>query len=140
MYASDEPIVVETEGETGEGEGEGEVIEGEGEYVETICKGNLLWDGGFEQGSESGIWAQYSTNFETPLCIESVCGLGNGTGPYEGEWWAWFGGTTDDEEGYLSQSVTIPESSTAFLSFYLEIPVVGNPGYLLAALTMTFSF
>ena len=116
----------------------------EGEYVETICEGNLLWDGGFEQGSESDLWSQYSTLFGTPLCTSATCGgTGNGTGPYEGEWWAWFGGSNDattDEEGFISQSVVIPESDTAFLSFWLEIPVVGNPGYLLCGIDEDFLF
>ncbi|MCK5862929.1 MAG: hypothetical protein KAH38_10610, partial [Candidatus Hydrogenedentes bacterium] len=117
--------------------GEGE---GEGEYVETICVDNLLWDGGFENGSESELWTQFSTNFDTPLCTVPVCGTGLGTGPYEGEWWAWFGGETEDEEGYMGQSVVIPESPTAFLSFHLEIPVVGNPGYLLCGMDEDFLF
>jgi uncharacterized repeat protein (TIGR01451 family) len=84
--------------------------------------GPIVADGGFEGGTPSAAWTEFSTNFGTPLC-DAVCGFGGGTGPHTGSWWAWFGGIAAYEEGSVSQSVTIP-NGTATLSFYLEMPVV----------------
>jgi hypothetical protein len=86
----------------------------------TICAGStqLVVDGSFEGGSPSSTWTEKSTNFGTPLC-NSACGSGGGTaGPRTGEWWAWFGGTTDAEDGAVSQTVNIPAGG-ATLSFYV---------------------
>lgn len=81
-------------------------------------------DGGFEDGSPSIEWAEASTNFGTPLCTEAGCGLGTGTGPHGGDWWAWFGGIAAPETGSMTQSVIITEGSV--LSFWFEAPVCAN--------------
>ncbi len=84
--------------------------------------GTIVSDGGFEGGTPSAFWTEASTNFGTPLCDEAGCGLGSGTGPHTGAWWAWFGGIATYEEGSVSQIVTIP-TGTPTLSFWLEIPI-----------------
>jgi hypothetical protein len=93
----------------------------------TVVPRCLVTDGGFEAGAPNPYWDEYSTNFGTPLCTVALCGYGTGTGPHSGAWWAWFGGTTAFEQGYLRQTVTIPPS-TATLSYWLEIPVALGQG------------
>ena len=89
---------------------------------------NLLQDPSFESLiSPNPYWAEFSTNYGTPLCTVGVCGDGGGTaGPRTGTTWSWFGGATSDETGWLSQTVTIPPGS-ADLEFYLWIGMAG-PG------------
>lgn len=91
-----------------------------GEYIDEI-----LLDGGFEAGTPNPFWQEESTNFDTPLCTEAICsGTGGGTGPFEGEWWAWFGGMNSaDETGFVAQNVTMPDSDQVELRFRLEIPL-----------------
>lgn len=84
---------------------------------------DLIIDGGFESGNPSTGWAGYSQNFTTPFCNQALCGLGGGSGPQSGSWWAWFGGTNVFEEAYCNQQVTIPPNTAANLYFYLEVPV-----------------
>lgn len=84
---------------------------------------DLIIDGSFESGIPSIVWAGYSQNFTTPFCNQSLCGLGGGTGPQSGNWWAWFGGANVFEESYCYQSVAIPQNTAANLYFYIEIPV-----------------
>ena len=80
----------------------------------------VVQDGGFEAGRPNPFWDEFSTNFSTPLCTASICGgTGTGTGPHTGDWWTWFGGTTNPEEGRISQEVSIPANMTT-LNFYLE--------------------
>ncbi len=83
---------------------------------------NVIDDGSFEAGAFGGIWDEYSLNFGSPLCDVGSCGTGGGTGPSDGDWWAWFGGIPAAEEGSVSQDVTIPTTSTD-LTFDLELPV-----------------
>jgi hypothetical protein len=98
-------------------------------------------DGGFEGGSPSTYWAEYSLNFGTPLCTAAACGTGTGTGPYSGDWWAWFGGIGAYEEGSVSQSVTIPADAEELTFFveqvvcdsgldYLELLIDGNQEFV----------
>ena len=86
---------------------------------------NLINDPGFETGSPNGLWFESSTNFGTPLCTIDFCGLGGGTGPHTGDWWAWFGGIAAFEEGEVNQSVVIPPG-VATLKFWLEIPALSG--------------
>jgi Zn-dependent metalloprotease len=87
---------------------------------------NPLQDPSFEASIGSSLyWAQSSTNFGTPLCSVAGCGDGGGTaGPRTGAVWSWFGGTSYDETGSLSQTVTFPSGSAA-LGFYLWIGSAG---------------
>jgi hypothetical protein len=93
----------------------------------TTCGSNAVTDGSFEAGIFSGNWVEMSTNFGTPLC-DSFCGFGGGTGPFDGNFWAWFGGIPAFEEGSVSQNLTIPTSAST-LDFYLEIPVSSGNGF-----------
>ncbi len=92
--------------------------------------GNLIQDPGFEAGTPNPVWTEASTNFGTPLCDAGSCGLGGGTGPHSGNFWAWFGGVLAFEEGSVSQSVTIPAATSVTLSFWLEMPACGDTGFL----------
>ena len=84
-------------------------------------------DGSFEAGTPNPFWTESSTNFGTPLCTTGGCGVGGGTGPRTGAFWAWFGGIGAFEAGSVEQSITIP-SGTATLTFWLEIPVFSGNG------------
>ena len=58
--------------------------------VSTLDSGtNILRDGGLESGQYGGTWAESSINFGTPICSVDLCGSGTGTGPVNGEYWAW---------------------------------------------------
>ena len=92
--------------------------------------GDIVQDGSFEEGTPNPFWTEGSVAFGTPLCTVTDCGMGGGTGPFDGDWWAWFGGTAAGDEGFVEQDLVIP-SGTASLSFYLEIPVaVAAPGFM----------
>ncbi|MGH9243492.1 MAG: BACON domain-containing protein, partial [Acidimicrobiales bacterium] len=96
-----------------------------------VSLGEIVGDGGFEAGSPNPVWDEASTNFGTPLCTAGGCGVGGGTGPHSGSWWAWFGGIeTSVETGSVSQNVTIPSAGSAELRFWLEIPVADSTGFL----------
>jgi subtilisin-like proprotein convertase family protein len=83
----------------------------------------LVVDGGFEAGPFSGNWIEFSTNFGTPICDVGSCGMGGGTGPFAGAFWAWFGGIFFYENGILSQPIVLPPGATT-LTFQYEKPVV----------------
>ncbi len=101
-----------------------------GAATSPVVLGSIVGDGSFEAGTPNPEWDEFSSNFGTPLC-DAVCGTGGGTGPRTGAWWAWFGGTTAQETGIITQSVTIP-AGTAELTFWLEIPATatGTNGFL----------
>jgi serine protease AprX len=92
-----------------------------------VPSANVVADGSFEGGSPSSAWTEKSTNFGTPLCNDA-CGSGGGTaGPRTGAWWSWFGGTSDEEDGAVSQTVNIP-AGTATLQFYLWLGAHSDGG------------
>lgn len=85
-----------------------------------------ITDPSFEafNGVDNPDWEETSTNFATPLCLSlAQCqGAANYTGPYSGNVWALFGGADDlTETASLSQTITVPLSGTASISFYLWI-------------------
>ncbi len=80
----------------------------------------VVQDGGFEAGDPNPYWTSFSQNFGTVLCDMS-CSNSPENAPRTGSWWVWFGGIDAAEEGYVSQSVTIPANS-ATLSFWLRVP------------------
>ena len=87
---------------------------------------DMVQDGGFEGGSSA--WTASSTNFGSPLCTIALCGNGSGTGPFAGNFWAWFGGSnTTFEEGIMTQVVNIPANGTATLLFQLEQIACDSP-------------
>ncbi len=93
----------------------------------TSCTSEAVADGSFEGGTPSASWAEASTNFGTPICDPGACGVGGGTGPRTGTFWAWFGGVPALEVGSVQQSLTIPVGAST-LDFYLEIPVSSGNG------------
>ena len=87
-------------------------------------------DGGFELGTPNPVWDQGSTAYGSVICDAASCGTGNTTGPFSGDWWAWFGGVENAvEDGYAAQQIVIPASASALLTFALEIPSAHVPGY-----------
>ena len=76
---------------------------------------NGIADPSFEYGTPSSDWTEASTNFGTPLCSLDTCG---GVGAPDGDWWAWFGGTSTYEEGSIAQDVTIPAGATTLTFQY----------------------
>jgi hypothetical protein len=88
---------------------------------------NLLADPGFEAGTPNPSWFEASINFGTPLCTVASCGTGTGTGPFTGDWWAWFGGIGAYEAGEVNQSVVIPPGN-AILKFWFENHVSSGNG------------
>ncbi len=86
----------------------------------------IVADGGFEMGSPNPVWDEFSTNFGSPICSAGTCTDFFGDA-FEGDWWAWFGGATMLEIGYLRQEVTIP-SGTAMLTFWLDITADSGNG------------
>ena len=94
--------------------------------TDTNGGGNLVADPSFEVGSPSTDWVEVEATFGTPLCTIAGCGVGGGTGPLTGDWWAWFGGFgTGPTSGSMTQSIVIPAGSNT-LTFFLETPVCAN--------------
>jgi len=99
----------------------------DGVESEVLRSGAFVQDPGFEEGTPNPAWNEFSTNFGTPICSLEPCGTGNGSGPKSGDWWVWFGGFDEFEEGRVSQVVTVPPGEPV-LTFGIEIPVCsGNP-------------
>lgn len=90
-------------------------------------------DPSFEDGTPNPSWAESSTNFGTPICDVDTCDTGEGTGPLDGNFWAWFGGIEVQEEASLSQSVIIPSTATE-LTFGLEVSACDSPADYLEVL------
>ena len=94
----------------------------------TMAASAQINDPSFEAGIGSGAWTEYSTFFGTPLCD---AGCGTGGAPYDGTFYAWFGGAAVDssETAILSQDITIPAGNSASLTFWMKI----NPGTSVAS-------
>jgi V8-like Glu-specific endopeptidase len=91
----------------------------------TFLEGVGLQDGGFEIGSPSASWSQFSSNFGAVICSLDTCGE---AGAHSGDWWVWFGGYDNKvEQGLVEQALTIPEDVTT-LSFYLRIAQSSGSG------------
>ena len=98
----------------------------------------LIW-GNFEDTVLNPVfgnysWWQFSSNFGTPLCTQSLCGNSGGTAlPYSGEYWTWFGGTDAAEYAYIFQGFRLlPGSAT--LRFYIWTGRLLNPNASLEVL------
>lgn len=90
---------------------------------------NVVADTSFEGGTPSASWTEASTNFGTPICDLANCGnCGGGCVAKSGSFYVWFGGVAAFEEGSLTQSVTIPSGTAAYLRFWLTIPNAANTG------------
>jgi cysteine-rich repeat protein len=82
-----------------------------------------IQDPGFEAGSPNPVWTEtYSIGPLPPICNLDDCGNGFGSGPSEGDYWVWLGGTVEPDEASVSQSVTIPSTSSDLL-FDFEVPL-----------------
>jgi len=89
---------------------------------------DVVTDGSFEAGPGGGAWVEASTNFGTPLCDAGGCGVGSGTGPSDGNFWAWFGGVGASEVGSVCQTVTIPAGLVSLtLQFDFEASLCDSP-------------
>jgi len=98
----------------------------------------LIW-GNFEDTVLNPVfgnysWWQFSSNFGTPLCTQSLCDNSGGTAlPYSGEYWTWFGGTDAAEYAYIFQGFRLlPGSAT--LRFYIWTGRLLNPNASLEVL------
>ena len=90
---------------------------------------NLLTNGGFENGPNGGGWTEASLNFGTPVCDTATCGTGGGTGPSEGSYWVWIGGTNAAfESASVTRSVVIPPGM-ATLTFQFDMPSCESPAF-----------
>jgi uncharacterized repeat protein (TIGR01451 family) len=76
-------------------------------------------DPSFELGTPNAEWAEFSTNFGTPICDVGSCGTGTGTGPFDGNFWTWFGGIAAVENGSMTQDIVI-SSGVTDMTFWLE--------------------
>ena len=105
---------------TGGGDGTALLLKHLGSQTST----NLIQDPSFElYTSPSSPWQQYSANFTTPLWMYPS---GNAT-PHTGDVFAWFGGYDRNiEEGYISQTMTLPAGTSAGLVFWLALPQCAN--------------
>ncbi len=80
--------------------------------------GNDIADGGLEDGSPNGDWAEAGTQFE-PICSQIFCGAALAN---NGAFYAWFGGSSLPNAQSLSQDVVISSTSTT-LDFELLIGI-----------------
>jgi len=86
--------------------------------------GDLVQDGGFEQGPINTFWTDTSINFDTIICDVDGCGTVDGLGPNSGIYWVYFGGTPENqvETATVTQEIAVPNVATASLEFFLAIP------------------
>ncbi len=79
---------------------------------------NAVQDGSFEDGSPNSYWTE-SGSLASPLCDPNTC---NGVEKaHTGTWYAWYGGWSQTNVAAVSQTVTIPNTGAATLSFWLEM-------------------
>lgn len=126
---TDEPLETDTEGPDGTGGSEGDTdadTDGDDVGDGLLCDANILLDPGFEEGTPNPSWTERSDLFGTPLCDET-CSTEEGAAPYEGQWWAWFGGFEEPDTAALSQEVTL-DSDRALLSFMLQMNASAGEG------------
>ena len=72
-----------------------------------LAPGEIL-DPSFEDGTPNAFWTEASTNYGSPICHADFCNTDIGSGPADGSYWVWLGGSDVAEEGSVSQSVVIP--------------------------------
>ncbi len=97
----------------------------------------LATNPGFDSGPNGGGWTESSLNFGTPVCSTAVCGLGGGTGPHSGTYWAWFGGTNAAfETATVSRSVVI-NPGMATLRFQFDLPSCESPAWAIDQFTVS---
>ncbi len=95
---------------------------------------DVVIDGSFEAGVGGGAWTEASTNFGSPICDLGACGTGTGTGPSDGDFWAWFGGISASEVGSVCQSITVPAGVVSLdLIFDIETIICDSPSDFMQA-------
>jgi cysteine-rich repeat protein len=112
-------------------------VENGWQCTDPLPPGQIL-DPGFEDYPDGNPeWSPFSAVWGTPVCSAGPDGCnstGGGTGPLDGEFWVWFGGTpNENEEGSISQQITIPTTVTE-LTFGLEVPACNLPADYLEVL------
>ncbi|MEJ2085580.1 MAG: hypothetical protein P8Y44_07860 [Acidobacteriota bacterium] len=120
--------VAALEAQAGSGERTSNTVRSAPQSIVEGVNGSIVADGGFELGTPNPFWFEASTNFGTPLCTLDACGDGLGTGPFEGTWWAWFGGINIPETGSVAQAIQGLANDVCELSVMLEIPVSSGNG------------
>lgn len=96
---------------------------------------NAIQDGSFEATNgttySNPYWGQGSTTFGTILCNVAGCTPPGGTqAPRTGAFWAWFGGSSSGDVGYVQQTVVMTPG-VSVLNFYLKMEANSNPGNFL---------
>ncbi|MBN2002566.1 MAG: carboxypeptidase regulatory-like domain-containing protein [Anaerolineae bacterium] len=102
-----------------------------------LLGGGVVADGGFEAGPDGGIWNEYSLNFGTPVCDVAGCGTGMGTGPRTGDYWTWFGGIDEYEDGSMDQDVVIPVGMKSLVFWVEQVMCDSADDYLEVTLDST---
>ena len=78
-----------------------------------------LADGSFEAGTPSAAWQEQSTQFPSPICTSTACGV---AGAASGDAWAWFGGASGGSETSSLEQTAVLYPPAASLTFYLWMP------------------
>ena len=95
-------------------------------WIHPSADAQVVADGGLELGTPNPEWDEASDNFGSPICSVQSC-TGFFGSAHEGTWWAWFGGSSQQESGSLMQEVPIP-AGQATLTFWLDITLANGAG------------
>jgi hypothetical protein len=89
---------------------------------------NAISDSSLELGRTNPYWTANSTHLGSTICSNALCG--NCGGPciaHSGAYYVWIGGYLGGLNlGYISQSLTIPLGTPAFLSFWYMMPIASK--------------
>jgi cysteine-rich repeat protein len=123
--------------ETGEACDDGNVASGDG--CSTLCLvedgfeciqplpppiEDVVDDGGFESGSDTyWTFTPAPADPDSPLCKVADCGMGGGSGPHSGEWWAWLGGTLGNNDTAVVEQQVLIAGDDELLTFSFESPL-----------------
>jgi hypothetical protein len=105
-------------------------------FLSTNVSAQILADSSFEaSGAGGNAWTSTSSNFGTSLCDAGNCGTcGGPCVPHSGDWYMWFGGTSNAEIGTASQTFNTTSAGVGTLFFYLKVPMKGTAGDTLSML------
>ena len=88
-----------------------------------------ITDGSFELGTPNPVWNETDSLGISPICRPAICVSDFPGKAHSGEYFAWFGSAFPARSGSVEQTLIMPVGTTA-LSFWLQIPSAGSPGYL----------
>jgi hypothetical protein len=88
-------------------------------HAQSIPDPSFELSGAAYQSGGTPVWQPTSINFGSPFCDGSCLGQGQPTAARSGEFWVWFGGSSNYEHATVSQSVALP-SGSVLLRFYLR--------------------